>query len=78
MAEPQDHVLEMLKKMRRENTARFNAIARDMSAIHHRLDLIAAARDDIAAAGHSLDTAKDWSERMAGLKPDRPLVPRQG
>ena len=50
MAEPQDHVLEMLKKMRRENTARFNAIARDMSAIHHRLDLIAAARDDIAAA----------------------------
>jgi hypothetical protein len=25
-------------------------------------------------AGNGLDTAKDWAERIAGLKPDRPLV----
>jgi len=23
----------------------------------------------------NLDTAKDWAERITGLKPDRPLVP---
>jgi hypothetical protein len=27
-------------------------------------------------AGSSLGAAKDWAERVAGLKPDRPLVPR--
>ena len=50
MAEPQDHVLEVLKRMRRENNARFNAIARDMSAIHHRLDMIVTSHHDSAAA----------------------------
>lgn len=27
-------------------------------------------------AGTNYDTTKDWAERIAGLKPDRPLVPR--
>jgi hypothetical protein len=27
-------------------------------------------------AGRNLDTTKDWAERMTGLKPDRPLMPR--
>jgi hypothetical protein len=26
-------------------------------------------------AGNSLDTAKDWAERVAGIKANRPLVP---
>jgi len=56
MVEPQDHVLEMLKQMRRENRARFNAMSRDISALHGRLDLLSACRsmvashNDIAAA----------------------------
>jgi hypothetical protein len=50
MAEPQNHILEMLKSMRRETSARFTALARDMSAIHQRLDLIVASHHDIAAA----------------------------
>jgi hypothetical protein len=29
-------------------------------------------------AGHSLDIAKDWAERVVGLKPDRPLMPGYG
>jgi hypothetical protein len=40
----------MLKKMRRENRAHFNTMARDMSAIHGRLDLLVTSHHDIAAA----------------------------
>jgi hypothetical protein len=48
--EPENLVLEMLKAMRRENRARFNAISRDMSAIHRRLDMLVTSNYDIAAA----------------------------
>jgi hypothetical protein len=27
-------------------------------------------------AGMNLDTAKDWAERVTGMKPDRPIVPQ--
>jgi len=42
MVEPQDHVMEMLKQMRRENRARFSAMSRDMRAIRGRLDQLVA------------------------------------
>jgi len=50
MTEPENIVPRMLQRMRRETNARFNAASRDMSALHHKLDLIIAAKEDIAAA----------------------------
>jgi hypothetical protein len=50
MIEPDNLVLKNLRSMRRAMDARFDAVARDMSAIHHKLDMVVAAKEDIAAA----------------------------
>jgi hypothetical protein len=49
MAEADSMVLEMLKTMRQESEAQFQAVVRDMGAIHQRLDFLTAAFNDLAS-----------------------------
>jgi hypothetical protein len=49
MAEADSMVLEMLKTMRQESKAQFQAVVRDMGAIHQRLDSLTAAFNDLAS-----------------------------
>ncbi len=50
MAKPEDLIVRILQSMRRETNARFDAVSRDMSAIHHRLDMLVTSLNDVAAA----------------------------
>jgi hypothetical protein len=48
--DPGNLIFKYLQRVRREMNAHFNAVSHDMSAIHHKLDMVVTAKEEIAAA----------------------------